>query len=249
MIGAFEASARVTSDSVMAPTPEWSTRTTTSSLPILSSAWDDRLGRALHVGLDQYRQFGDVAGLCLGQKLVQCRAGALGRLLLAGRTLAVVCNLAGLGFALDHVQDVACLRRTVEAQHLDGNRWACVCRRGRPGRSSAHAPCPIVRPRRRCRPCMKRAALGPGRSRQGRDRCPACASITAPSAARFGLALSSSSSDWSTIASISLSSPSPVIAEHSTSSTSPDISSTMTSCCRSWVRTLGADRRPRGRSC
>src|SRR6056297_3631544 len=65
-----------------------------------------------------------------------------------------------------------------------------------------------------------------------------CASITAPSAGRSGLAVISRSSACSAIASRSSGMPWPDMAETSTSCTSPDIFSTITSCCRRSVRTL-----------
>ena len=64
------------------------------------------------------------------------------------------------------------------------------------------------------------------------------ASITAPCAARFGLARSSRISAWRAIASSSLSIPNPVLADTSTSCTSPDMASTTTECCSRSVRTL-----------
>ena len=66
------------------------------------------------------------------------------------------------------------------------------------------------------------------------------ASITAPEAARVGLALSSKISDCSAIASSNRSKPWPVVADTSTSCTSPDICSTITSCCSKSVRTFCA---------
>ena len=56
MIGAPEASASVTSDSVMPPTPAWMhARRHLVGAELLERA-DDRLDRALHVGLDDQRE-------------------------------------------------------------------------------------------------------------------------------------------------------------------------------------------------
>ena len=63
------------------------------------------------------------------------------------------------------------------------------------------------------------------------------ASMTAPCAARSGLAFNSSNSDCNAIASNNPSSPVPLRAEISTSCTSPDIASTTTECCKRSVLT------------
>ena len=69
---------------------------------------NDRLGRTLHVGLDQHRQFGDVlVGLRLGQHLVQRDRGTGGGAFVASAWYAVIGDLARLRLGLDDVQDVA----------------------------------------------------------------------------------------------------------------------------------------------
>ena len=81
---------------------------------------NDRLGRALHVGLDHDRQLLDVLVLLgLGEKLFQRGARPGGGALFLGGILAVFGDLAGLALGLDDVEHVARLGRAVEAQNLD----------------------------------------------------------------------------------------------------------------------------------
>src|SRR5829696_8640060 len=86
---------------------------------------DDRLERALHVGLDDEREllaagaFLEVAHHVGKRAAGAGRAGGGALALLPG---AVVGDLAGAGFRLDDGDTVARLRRAVEAEHLDRNR-------------------------------------------------------------------------------------------------------------------------------
>ena len=83
----------------------------------------DRLGRALHVGLDHDGQLLDVlVGLGLGEELVERRRRAHRRAPVAGEPLAVAGDLARLGLVVDDVEDVARLGRAAEAEHLDRDR-------------------------------------------------------------------------------------------------------------------------------
>ena len=131
-------------------------------------------------------------------------AGLPRRHLLALLPGAVIGDLARARFESTTREPVARFRRAVEAKHFHRHR--------RPGgddgvagvrRQCAH-PAPFRCRRRRCRRassvprCTSTVATGP-RPRSSR------ASITVPSAARFGLALSSSTSACSAIMSSSLS--------------------------------------------
>ena len=139
-----------------------------------------------------------------------------GRLLalLAG---AIVGDLAGAGFGLDHGEAVAGFRRAVEAEHLDRHRRAGRDRRSRPvseisARTRPHsAPATTMSPACSVPRCTSTVATGP------RPRS-SLASITVPSAGRFGLALRSSTSACSAIMSSSLSRLVFFLAETSTSS-------------------------------
>jgi hypothetical protein len=115
-------------------------------------------------------------------------------------------DLAGAGLVLDHGQLIARHRHAGKAQHLDRQR--------RPGFLDLLTL--VVDHRANLAALLaddediadpQRAA--PNQHGRHRAACPcrACASITRPSAARSGLALSSSSSAWSRIFSISVSRP------------------------------------------
>ena len=83
----------------------------------------DRLGRALHVSLDQHRQFRDVlVRLGLGHQLFQRRRRTGSRAFVLGGFLAVIRDLARLRLGFDDVQHVPGFRRAIETQHLDRNR-------------------------------------------------------------------------------------------------------------------------------
>ena len=86
---------------------------------------DDGFGRALHVGLDDQRQLGDLLVGELGHHLGQRRALATGRAgLLALHADAVVGELAGAGLVLDHGEGLAGIGRAVEAEDLHRHRRA-----------------------------------------------------------------------------------------------------------------------------
>ena len=108
----------------MPPTPEWiSARADLVGAELLERA-GDRLDRALHVGLDDEREFLAARGLELAHHLLE-RAAHAGRArggLLALLAGAVIGDLAGAGLAVDHGEPVAGLRRAGEAEHLDRSR-------------------------------------------------------------------------------------------------------------------------------
>ena len=84
----------------------------------------DRLQRALHVGLDQQREFLAAGRLELAHHLLE-RAAHAGRArcdLVALLPRAIVRHLAGARLAVDHRQAVAGLGRAAEAEHLDRRR-------------------------------------------------------------------------------------------------------------------------------
>ena len=167
--GAFEASASVTSDSVMPPTPAWMTRAATSSVPSFSSAPTIASTEPCTSPLMTSGNSLRPAVLELAHHLLEraARAGCRAAELLAPLALAVFGDLAGAGLVLDDGEAVAGLRRAVEAEHLD--------RRRRAGRldvlalvvdQRAHAA-PFARRRRRCRRrcsvprCTSTVATGP----------------------------------------------------------------------------------------
>ena len=142
MIGTPEASASVTSDSVMPPTPELITRAPTSLGAELFDRADDGFERALHVGLDDERQILAAGGLELAHHLLEraAHAGRTCRHLVALLPHAVVGDFARAAFAVDHREAVAGIRRAGEAQHLDRRRRPCaVERRAGVGDECAHA--------------------------------------------------------------------------------------------------------------
>ena len=91
------------------------------SVDRLASAPVNRLGRALHVGLDDHRQFLGRAFADALHHLLERTASTSGarQLVLAVATGTEVRDLARARFALDDVEFVAGLRRAVEAQYLD----------------------------------------------------------------------------------------------------------------------------------
>ena len=119
---AFDAAARLTSFSVMPPTPVWMTLTRTSGWSIFAELADDRLDGALHVALDHEVQILDGAGLHLLEELLERDAAArLLRQRLAAQALtALLRELAGAALGLDDAQQLAGRRRAVEAEDLDG---------------------------------------------------------------------------------------------------------------------------------
>ena len=124
MIAALKPSASVTSDSEMPPTPACRMRAATSSVPSFSSEPEDRFQRALHVGLDDQREFLAARGLELRHHLLErtAHAGDRGGGVLALLVGAIARDLAGAGFVLDHGKAIAGFRRAVEAEHLDRHR-------------------------------------------------------------------------------------------------------------------------------
>ena len=118
---AFEAAARLTSFSVMPPTPVWMTLTRTSGCSIFCELADDRLDRALHVGLEDDVQVGDAARLQLLEQLLERDAAArLLRERLAAQPLAALLReVARAAVVLDHAGELAGRRRLVEAEDLD----------------------------------------------------------------------------------------------------------------------------------
>src|SRR5262249_45022542 len=86
----------------------------------------DRFERALHVGLDDEREFLAARRLELRHHLLEraAHAGGVRRALLALLADAIVRQLACAGLALDHGQTAARLGRVVEAENLDRNRRA-----------------------------------------------------------------------------------------------------------------------------
>src|SRR5256885_8865064 len=90
----------------------WSSRATCT---------DDRLDRALHVALDDQREFLAAVGLELAHHLLEraAQAGRPCRHLVALLPRPVIGDLAGPRFALDHRQPVAGVGRAAEAEHLD----------------------------------------------------------------------------------------------------------------------------------
>ena len=199
---------------------------------------DDRLERALHVGLDDDRQLlaprrrrsaRTSARACRGHRRPPPRSRAA--------ALAELGDLARAALVLDHDELVAGERHAVEAQHLDRRRRPGLVDRLAARRRAARARGPIRRRRRRCRRlrsvprCTSTVATGAAAALQLRLRS------RRPRRGGSGLALSSRISACSRIASSSLSRPVFLVAETSTSSTSPPISSTTSSCCSSSWRT------------
>ena len=149
---------------------------------------------------------------------------------------AIVGDFARARFAVDHREAVAGLGRAGEAEHLDRRRRPGRCRPAAPvsetsARTRPHsAPATTMSPTRSVPRCTSTVATGP------RPRS-SLASITVPSAGRFGLALRSRISACRPMVSSSLSRLSFLVADTSTSSTSPPSDSTWISCCSSSVRT------------
>ena len=85
---------------------------------------EDRFQRALHVGLDDQREFLAARRLQLRHHLLEraAHAGDRRRRVLALLVCAVARDLARAGFVLDHREAVAGLGRAVEAEHFDRHR-------------------------------------------------------------------------------------------------------------------------------
>ena len=164
---------------------------------------DDRLDRALHVALDDDRQFLGGAGRDLREHLLERAAPAGRRRRVAPAALAEIGDLARPALVLDDDEIVAGERQAVETRApRSGSRVRPPPGTGR-ARRPARAPGPIRRRRRRCRRyrsvprCTRTVATGP------RPRS-SLASSTTPSAVRSGFAFRSSSSACSRIASCKL---------------------------------------------
>src|SRR5262249_47060830 len=196
---------------------------------------DDRFQRTLHVGLDDQRQILAARGFELAHHLLE-RAAHAGRAcghLVAPLPSAIGGDFAGARLRLHDRQAVAGLGRAVEAEDFDrrgGPRR--LGRRAGIGAPSVHAGAIGGRPGGSASDarCTSTVATGP------RPRS-SLASITVPSAGRFGLALRSRISDCKPMVSSSRSMLSFLVADTSTSSTCPPSDSTCTSCCSNSVRT------------
>ena len=107
----------------MPPTPERMTRAPTSRRAELVERAVDRFDRALHVALDDEREFLAARGLELRHHLFEraAHAGLAGGHHVALLAHAIIGDFARAAFAIDHGKAVAGIRRAVEAQHLDRN--------------------------------------------------------------------------------------------------------------------------------
>src|SRR5215472_15105544 len=170
---------------------------------------NDRFQRALHVGLDDQRQILAARGFELAHHLLE-RAAHAGRA--CGHLVVPLKPRTSTGVEGPAVSTGAPVSETSA--------------RTRP----QSAPATTRSPTRSVPRCTSTVATGP------RPRS-SLASITVPSAGRFGLALRSRISDCKPMVSSSRSMLSFLVADTSTSSTSPPSVSTCTSCCSSSVRT------------
>ena len=117
---ASDAAARLTSDSVMPPTPERTTVTCTSSCGQLGDLVLERLERAGHVGLEDERELLESAARTGRRSSPANLAAAAAGLLLELEALrALAGERAGLAVVLDDVGVLAGLGHGVEAEHLD----------------------------------------------------------------------------------------------------------------------------------
>ena len=76
----------------------------------------------MDIGLDHHRQFFGLAFLDARQHLLEATAALGGEARLALGSGAEIRDVPGPGLQFDHHEIVAGLGRTVQAQHLDGNR-------------------------------------------------------------------------------------------------------------------------------
>ena len=142
---AFDAAASMMSDATIPPTPEWMTRTDDLVVADLCDLVDGRLDRALHVGLDDEGQLLDAALLHLREQVLEAdRRRTLRQLLGAHALRALLGGLAGDALVLDDPRHLACRRRPVEAEDLDGH--------ARPG--LAHPLAVVVVQRLHLAPCV-----------------------------------------------------------------------------------------------
>ena len=129
MTTAFEASARVTSDSVMPPTPASRMRADTSSLPSFSNAPMMASHRTLHVALDDESQFLAAEAFLqvahhVHERAVRTASSCSNPLTLL--TGAILGDFAGTGFVRYHRHAVARIRSSVEAEYLHRHRRAGI---------------------------------------------------------------------------------------------------------------------------
>ena len=119
---AFEADARLTSFSVIPPTPVWMTLTRTSECWILPSSPSERLDGALHVALEDDVEILDDTLLQLREQALERDAAlrALRQLLAAEPLGPLLREILGLPLVLDDARQLAGRRRPVEAEDLDG---------------------------------------------------------------------------------------------------------------------------------
>ena len=203
---ALEATARLTSPSVMPPTAAWTMVTFTFCVESLASAWLDGLDRALHVALDDQLEL-ELIGLLepVGEGLERdarvLRDERLRRLLPAR-----LGDLLGGARVLDGVH--ADRRRSgtsfrpSTSTGVDGP----ASRTARPSSSVIARTLPHAAPARRMSPACRVPSCTMTRATGPRPRSRS-ASITVPLARFFGLALSSSTSAWRSTASSSSSMP------------------------------------------
>ena len=145
MITALDASASVTSDSVIAPTPPCSTRTATSSVPSFSSPatiasiepWTSDLTTT-------GSSFAPLPASWLNISSTEPRPVAAARLL-APLALAVLGDLARPALAVDHDQRIAGVGHAVQAEDLDRHRRAGRLHGSGRDRRPARAPGPTGR--------------------------------------------------------------------------------------------------------
>ena len=192
---AFEAAARLTSFSVIPPTPVWITLTRTSECSIFASSPTIASTEPCTSPLrTRFRSATPPACICAKSVLERDAAARLLRERLAAQPLAALLReLARAALVLDHARQLAGRRRLVEAEDLDRRRPGRPPRSSRRGSRRARGRGPRRRRRRsRRRPCSvprwtSIVATGP-RPTSRRD------SMIGPEASAFGFAVSSSSS-------------------------------------------------------
>ena len=127
MMTALEADARVTSDSLIAPTPPWITFTTTSSLDSFSKTGLDGFHRTLNICFDDQVQFFQIACLNLGEDVHQdsfvARVSSSSFSLFLG--YKCLCKVSGIFFTVKCHKDFTGIRYTVQADDL--NRCGRTC--------------------------------------------------------------------------------------------------------------------------
>ena len=119
MTTAFEAEASRTSDSVMAPTPEWRTLTRTFSVDMRCERVGEDFDRALHVALEDEVEVLDAGLLDLFGEAFERDAGGLGELRFALLHLAVLRDALGLVAVRHDEEGVAGVGHGFEAEDFD----------------------------------------------------------------------------------------------------------------------------------